>query len=537
MKLSTRLISIVATSILGLLLIGGFALHDIRSTMMAERETQIRTLLDMSKSLLGYFNGLEQAGKLTRGEAQIRAIEALSHLNQGNNYVYARTDDDTMIVHIDPTRVGKVDHGARMPNGKTVTEAYRDALAIADPALITITSTKPGIDKSIVFPKLNGVSHFAPWSWTLGTGFFVDDIDSAFTRYALTLLLVGAVIIALTSTLAVVLTRRIYAQLGGEPEAALSSANAIAAGDLTHPLPVATEGSLVHALGIMQTNLKSMISGIQRGSSSLNEAATSIASTMQEIRHASGQSSEATASTAAAIEEMTVSVGQIADSAHETEHNSSRSVTLAQGGEKLVMAASDAILAVSTQVDEASNRIAELAERSRQIGGIAGTIKEIAEQTNLLALNAAIEAARAGEQGRGFAVVADEVRKLAERTTRATQEIAETIAAIRTDTDLAVGSMQAVPPQVQKGVSLAGEAAGALRSIREGADETLIKIRDVAHATSEQRSASNAIATNIERIARMVEESDTAVHHADETARVLSGLAGELNATVAKFRV
>jgi methyl-accepting chemotaxis protein len=180
--------------------------------------------------------------------------------------------------------------------------------------------------------------------------------------------------------------------------------------------------------------------------------------------------------------------------------------------------------------------IRSLESRTNEISSIANVIKEIAAQTNLLALNAAIEAARAGEQGRGFAVVADEVRKLAERTSAATEEIGGMIGAIQSDTASAVGAMDQALPQVERGVELAQEAAQSLRDIRDGAGTTLNRIRDVALATREQSAASNAIAQQVESIAQMVEETSASMQQTAESAHNLEQVAQELGALVARFR-
>ena len=157
--------------------------------------------------------------------------------------------------------------------------------------------------------------------------------------------------------------------------------------------------------------------------------------------------------------------------------------------------------------------------------------------TNLLALNAAIEAARAGEQGRGFAVVADEVRKLAERTGQATGRITEMIRNIQTDTTAVVSSMQAVTPQVAKGVEIAGNAGQSLKAIRSEAGTTLDNLRDVANSTSEQKSATEDIARSVEQIAGMVDSMADSVNAANDNVRSLEELAVVLRDSVMRFRV
>jgi len=193
--------------------------------------------------------------------------------------------------------------------------------------------------------------------------------------------------------------------------------------------------------------------------------------------------------------------------------------------------------AIATSISGAAERIGTLVARANEIGTIAGVIKDIAAQTNLLALNAAIEAARAGEQGRGFAVVADEVRGLAERTAAATVQIEQMIGAIQGDTEHAVQAMETAKPQVHRGVELVDGAARSLREIRQGATDTLARVRDVANATREQSTASTAIAQQVEEIAQMVDHTSASVKQTATAAAELERTAERLGEMVRRFRV
>ena len=541
MKLRNRILLIIAAALLGMIILGLMGLMQLRTSMLEERQAQIRLILDYSEAQLAYFHGQEKDGKMSRSEAQQRAREAIGAQRKGDDYIFVRSiADDVMLVHANPSRIGKVDLGTKLPDGRPSSVAYKEALAASKDgkAFLTIQTTRPGSQDKTNYPKLNGVVKFEPWGWMAGTGFFVDDIDKAFWEDALKMLVVTVLLLGVILALAFRAMRSILGDLGGEPGYAAQIAQGIAQGDLSQAIE--TQGrsdSLLGSMRTMRENLHGMVEHFNGASQTLSGASEKLSSETRQISEGSQMIAESTASTAAAIEEMTVSINHISDNARETEHNSHQAAELAVQGEKLASDAAGEIRRIATDITDASELIRGLVDRSREIDGMSNVIKEIADQTNLLALNAAIEAARAGEQGRGFAVVADEVRKLAERTSGATQDITRTIRAVQGDTDTAAARMEGVREQVALGVDLAEKAAQALRDINDGARATLAKTREVADAAKEQSEASNSIAGNIERIAQMVERADVSVQQAHVQVRELDALARELNTAAARFRL
>jgi Methyl-accepting chemotaxis protein len=309
-----------------------------------------------------------------------------------------------------------------------------------------------------------------------------------------------------------------------------------AEGDLTVEVHSPYKGSILDSAGVMVRSIRNMVTEISQNSTRLTQGTERISAASRDVALASQKQVDATQSIAAAIEEMAVSIHHISDSAKDIQENPLTSVGLSEEGFKRIQEASEEINEIAASVTDASGRIRKLEERATQISSIAGVIKDIAGQTNLLALNAAIEAARAGEQGRGFAVVADEVRKLAERTSSATIEIERMIAGIQADTVEVVTVMDTALPQVSAGVQAANGAANLLQQIKDGAQITLNRMSDVADGTKEQSVASDNIAQRVEEIATMVEETTSAMRSTAETAKDLEKISSEMNRLVSRFR-
>jgi methyl-accepting chemotaxis protein len=232
-----------------------------------------------------------------------------------------------------------------------------------------------------------------------------------------------------------------------------------------------------------------------------------------------------------------VSISHIADNTSEAHTISANSEEMSRKGGAVIHSAVSEMVKIADSVEASSAIISTLEQQSNEISEVVNVIKEIADQTNLLALNAAIEAARAGEQGRGFAVVADEVRKLAERTSLSTREIASTIQKIQSDTKHAVQSMVASVDQVRLGTALTQQAGSSIVEIESEAQRVTGVVNDITNSLKEQTEASNEIARNIENIASMVEENNMAASKAAGAAQQLEQLAEGLTRSIGSFHL
>lgn len=291
------------------------------------------------------------------------------------------------------------------------------------------------------------------------------------------------------------------------------------------------------ALNATQEALRNTISTILEQANQVRDHAERLATVSGEVTQQAGQQADATASSAASIEEMTTSVQVVSDNMSSVEAESRETLTQANEGAKQATNTAAEINSVAQAISQITVVIDGMDKRSTEIGGIIQVIKEIADQTNLLALNAAIEAARAGEQGRGFAVVADEVRKLAERTSQATNEIAGKITSIQNETRQASQSMQDANSRIDHSAALANKVAGQFNDISASSTTSNQKLSDIASALSEQTQASHMVSRSIETISQLSEQQSANAKEATGLAQSLRRLAGDVEALLVQFRV
>jgi methyl-accepting chemotaxis protein len=370
---------------------------------------------------------------------------------------------------------------------------------------------------------------FDPWGWIVGASVDLDELHADASNLRTQMLATGAaVVVAGCLATYLVLSRRLRPLRG-----LALDAERMGQGDLTVRTRHAGHdevGELAAAFNRMAEQFGDIIVRMKRASVSIGDAVGQVRGESAQVQQGSQEQSESASRVATALEEVAVGLKHVASNARDSQRLSQRTNDLTQEGETVAQRTSEEIAAIALTVRDAELAIEGLSQRSQEISIVVQVIKDIADQTNLLALNAAIEAARAGEQGRGFAVVADEVRKLAERTSQATIRIGSMITAIQDDTQGAVSGMKSSSGRVEVGVQLAREVARALSQIREAANETLVKAREITVAMDEQNAASAEIARNVEHIATMADGNHAAAERSHASVQRLEALAADLGA-------
>ncbi|MDO8811094.1 MAG: methyl-accepting chemotaxis protein [Gallionella sp.] len=352
---------------------------------------------------------------------------------------------------------------------------------------------------------------------------------------SIALLLLGAV---LGSLMGFAIIRSVLRQLGGDPKDVAQVVNIMASGNFSlQPSTLPVSGSLLANTYAMQSQLRGMITAVKEQAHQVGDMARNLAVSAKQIAVNVNHESDAVSSMAAAIEELSVSTTHISDQGGNAKRIANDSRSNAEQGAQVVNKTVTGLLATAQEIETASGEVSRLGEDASRISDIVKVIKEIADQTNLLALNAAIEAARAGEQGRGFAVVADEVRKLAERTANATNEINQMSAKIGEVANHALGSMGKVVETTREGVADAETAQGSITGIQRSFGEVAKVIDDISASLAEQNVAANDLAKSTERVAAMSEENAGAAQSLLELANALESKAAQVRGAVEVFKV
>ena len=346
-----------------------------------------------------------------------------------------------------------------------------------------------------------------------------------------------AVLVGIIS--AVTMLSYVRQELGGEPGYARNVANAVATGDLTQPISLADgdRDSLLAALAAMQSQLRQLVSALAGHARDVAQTATQMASTTNQVAVGGDRQLEVARAMVDNAHNVAASLQEVLGAVSEAEHIVQGSSQISDSGVALAGQAAEETRSMAGSVEATAAHIRELGTQSAQISSILGVISDIASQTNLLALNAAIEAARAGEQGRGFAVVADEVRKLAERTAQSTAEIAAMVERIQSGTARAVEGMESGMQQVDSSVKLSNQAREAFARMNASSLEVRQVVSRITEAIDVESKNEGEMLHHIEQVRNLIEESSQGMKEVVASAERLKTMSATLTQQVARFKL
>ena len=533
----SKLVVLSLIGTIGMVVVLVFGLMSEYGNVATEREIKTRHLVESTHALIAHYQQQEAAGALTREQAQQAALAAVKSLRyDGREYFWVNDMNAVMLMHpLKPELDGKSVADFKDPDGKFLFREFVDVVRTQKAGFVHYQWPRPGAEAPQ--PKLSYVKGFEPWGWIVGSGIYIDDLHHDFMALALRSGLLVAALAALAFLLAHLTGRSILKPL----QAVEHTMDQVAMNhDLTRRAPV--DGPLeirnmAQSFNTMMSGFQGLVRDIGQSSQAVEAAARQLSIASSSVASASQDQSQSAMATSAAVEQMSGSIARVSDRARSTDNTASSAEQLAMHGADVVSRAVEEMQRIADSVQTSARFIETLGQQSQEISSIVNVIREISDQTNLLALNAAIEAARAGEQGRGFAVVADEVRKLAERTGQSTTEISTKISSIQEETQRAIDSMQEGSRRVGEGVDTARVAMDSMEQIRRGAIDVREAIRDISEALQEQSAASALMSGNIVSISSTASRNSGEVIAIADEASSLQRLAAGLQASSARFRV
>jgi methyl-accepting chemotaxis protein len=528
-------------------------LEAVRRAMMDGHESKLRSLVQAQTADLGAVFATLETEEARLAHMRERFANSwffmTSEETEKTGYFFAYALDGENVAHgAMPDKHGKPHWDSKDPNGKYTYREFTEQ-ARKGGGFVEYAQKKPGSEEMI--PKLSYVELIPGTEWYVGTGVYIDDVERkmaevsaaareqamSYAGVAGLVMLVYAGLVVVPSTL--FLTRRaIVGPIRRTAEIMRDISEG--EGDLTKRIEVTSSdevGQLAERFNAFAQKVHDLVFEVVQATHEVASAATEIAASSEEMARGMGEQKDQVMQISAAVEEMSASVVEVAHKSMDAAENAEESGKVAEEGGTVVRDTVETMQNIRVSVSESAKIVAELGRRGDEIGEIIAVINDIADQTNLLALNAAIEAARAGEHGRGFAVVADEVRKLADRTTQATEEVGKTIRAIQSETKVAVERMDGGSAQVEAGVVRASEAGESLSRIMARARDVASMIQSIAAAAEEQSAAGTQISRGVEGISAVTNQAAVGAAEAAHAAEQLSLKAEELQKLVGQFKV
>jgi len=538
-SIKIRLIILAVLGLAGMLVIAAESLMQTNDVLLSEKKQQTKHLVEAAHSIIESHYNAFKTGKVTEDEAKQSAIKAVMLIRYDDgNYFWINDENAVMVAHaLKPALNGKDLSKLADPNGKLLfTEFVKLVKRTPEGGVVDYLWEKPGSEKPV--EKISYVKGFTPWSWIIGTGIYIDDVKSAMWTAVNGLLITVAIVTLLIIILSFFIARSVITPIKKTTEALADLAQG--EGDLTQRLPVDGKDEIAHlsqSFNEFMVKIHDIIRQVQESAITVKSGSTQLSSLSTKSLQNNEQQNAQTAQIATATNEMLSTINEIANSAATAADLAEEANSNATNSKDIVNKSVQSVKDLSIEINGASTVISELNHECSSIDSVLSVIKAIAEQTNLLALNAAIEAARAGEQGRGFAVVADEVRTLAGRTQVATLEINDIIVQLQAKANEAVSVISKSENIAEDAVNQANNASQSLDSI----SNSIIAISDANHhiatAAEEQSSVTREIDERVTAIAALSEASTKDSVQINDGNETLNKLGTQLTELIKTFKI
>ncbi|MDF3200616.1 methyl-accepting chemotaxis protein [Pseudomonas sp. 1912-s] len=538
MSISRRLWLILIVAVLMLLTLGLLMLKQIHGDLYLAKSEQTQRVVQTANGILTYYHNLETSGVLTREAAQKQALSVVRGLRYGHDdYFWINDLTPVMIMHAaNPKLDGQNLSAIRDPDGFAVFNEFVILAKAKGAGMVNYRWPKPGADAPVA--KTSYIQLFEPWGWIIGSGVYVDDVQGEFRGQVWKASMVGLVIAVIMALLVVLIARSIVRPL----QQAVNAMANIASGesDLTRTLDTHGQDEVTQLsrhFNSFTAKLRQVVGQLQTCANALGQSSTELGSNASDAHDRSQQQSQQMELVATAINEVTYGVQDVARNAEHAASEMRDAQVQAEQGQLNIDGSLQRIDQLSTTISQAVEVIRTLSTESTQIGGVLEVIRSIADQTNLLALNAAIEAARAGEQGRGFAVVADEVRLLAQRTQKSTAEIQSMIERLQGHSEAAVKVISDSHQASQLTIEQAGQAGASLTAIGQALRNLNGLNASIASATLQQAHVVEDINQNVTQAAGLSHSTALAAEQSSVASAHLKGLSEQLDGLLRQFKV